>query len=115
MNLLGVDDDLARPADCDPVHRSGSEVRNPMHALNPGVAEDRADHHGVKLRADNFQYHEVAHTRSIAERAHRPQGGAEIRPPLGLQGAAEEQSNRDEQHRDQGGETDQHLGRGRDP
>ncbi len=75
IEVLGADDDRAWPAGCEPIHRSGSEVRGPMHARDSGVPKDGAHQDGLQLRANNFDHGEVAHPESIAERASRPSSG----------------------------------------
>ena len=69
LKLVGMDDDLAWSAHRESVHGTRSNVRNPMHALNPGVTKDRAHEYRLGLRADDLHHRQVKHARSIAERA----------------------------------------------
>ena len=61
--MLGADDDRAWPAGCEPIHRTGSEVRDPMHARDSSVPKDGAHQDCLQLRRNNFDHRGIAHSR----------------------------------------------------
>ena len=63
IEVLGADDDRAWPAGCEPIHRSGSEVRDAMHARTPASRRMAHTKTASNSEGNNFDHREIAHPR----------------------------------------------------